>query len=314
MAEGRSAVEIVVSSSAPPIPVLVTGGEGMLGRAFAAMAAQFPQFAVMAPGKTELDVRQPAQLAAWEPRIAGGWIVHCAARVDVEGCAREPDAARETIVQGTINTAQLAARCGARLLYPQSFLTYDGASNPILENETPRPLSFYGELKYAAENGLAACHPDPLLVRMAGFFGGEPADKNFVGRIIPVMKAAIDRGERRFNVGTRRWQPTFTEDLALNCLLLMARGERGSFQMACHGDASFADVAEVIVQALGWQDVLTIDPVDPAAVAGNELGRRPDSAVLAMTRLREAGLDLQRDWRASLFLYLQRPFWQQFRL
>jgi hypothetical protein len=33
-----------------------------------------------------------------------------------------------------------------------------------------------------------------------------------------------------------------------------------------------------------------------------------------MTRLRDVGLDLQRDWRASLFLYLQRPFWQQFRL
>lgn len=311
-------MEIVVSSGAPPIPVpipvLVTGGEGMLGRAFAAMAAQFSQFAVMAPGKAELDVREPAQLAAWQARIAGGWIVHCAARVDVEGCAREPDAARETIVQGTINTAQLAARSGARLLYPQSFLTYDGASNPIPEDENQRPLSFYGELKHAAEQGLAASHSDPLLVRMAGFFGGEAADKNFVGRIVPVMKAAIDRGERRFSVGTRRWQPTFTEDLALNCLLLMARDERGSFQMACHGDASFAEVAQVIVQALGWQDVLTIDLVDPAAVSGNELGRRPDAAVLAMTRLRESGLDLQRDWRASLFLYLQRPFWQQFRL
>lgn len=312
MAEEQSAVEVVVTAS--PISVLVTGGEGMLGRAFAAMAAQFPQFAVMAPGKAELDVRVPEQLAAWEARVAGGWIVHCAARVDVEGCAREPDAARETIVQGSANVAALAARAGARLLYPQSFLTYDGAVNPIPEDDTPRPLSFYGELKYAAEQAISAGHPDPLFVRMAGFFGGEAADKNFVGRIIPVMKAAIDRGETRFSVGTRRWQPTFTEDLALNCLLLMARDARGSFQMACHGDASFAEVAEVIVAALGWSDALAIDHVDPAAVSGNELGRRPDAAVLAMTRLRDAGLDLQRDWRASLFLYLQRPFWQQFHL
>ena len=296
------------------IPVLVTGGEGMLGRGFAAVAAQFPQFDVMAPGKAALDVRDPAQLAAWESRVTGGWIVHCAARVDVEGCAREPDAARETIVQGSANVAALAARAGARVLYPQSFLTYDGATNPIPEDETPRPLSFYGELKYAAEQAITAAHPDTLIVRMAGFFGGEAADKNFVGRIIPVMKAAIDRGERRFSVGTRRWQPTFTEDLALNCLALMARNARGSYQMACHGDASFAEVAEVIVASLGWQDVLAIDHVDPAAVAGNELGRRPDSAVLAMNRLRDQGLDLQRDWRATLMLYLQRSFWDAYRL
>jgi dTDP-4-dehydrorhamnose reductase len=296
------------------IPVLVTGGEGMLGRAFVAMAAQFPQFVVIAPGKAQLDVRVPDKLAAWETLVAGGWIVHCAARVDVEGCAREPNAARETIVQGSINVAELAVRSGAALLYPQSFLTYDGAINPIPEHDMPRPLSFYGELKYAAEQGIAAVHPDPLIVRMAGFFGGEAADKNFVGRIIPTMRTAIEEGKTAFSVGTRRWQPTFTEDLALNCLALMASGARGSFQMACHGDASFAEVAEVIVRALGWQDALAIDHVDPAAVSGNELGRRPASAVLAMTRLRDVGLDLQRDWRASLFLYLQRPFWQQFRL
>lgn len=300
--------------STSTIPVLVTGGEGMLGRGFAAMAAHFPQFSVMSPGKTALDVRVPDQLAAWEGRLAGGWIVHCAARVDVEGCAREPEAAREAIVQGSANVAALAARTGARVLYPQSFLTYDGAINPIPEDDTPRPLSFYGELKYAAEQAIAATVPDPLIVRMAGFFGGEAADKNFVGRIIPTMRAALDRGETRFSVGTRRWQPTFTEDLALNSLLLMARNAHGSYQMACHGDASFAEVAEVIVAALGWQDRLTIDHVDPAAVSGNELGRRPDSAVLAMTRLRDQGLDLQRDWQSTLMLYLQRSFWDPFRL
>jgi dTDP-4-dehydrorhamnose reductase len=304
----------VVNRAVTRVPVLVTGGEGMLGRGFAAMAAQFPHFDIMTPGKAALDVRQPDQLAAWADRVAGGWIVHCAARVDVEGCAREPDAARQTIVEGSANVARLAAAAGARLLYPQSFLTYDGAVNPIPEAETPRPLSFYGELKFAAEQEIAAIHGDPLVVRMAGFFGGEAADKNFVGRIIPAMRAAIDRGEQRFSVGTRRWQPTFTEDLALNCLLLMARDARGSWQMGCHGDASFAEVAEVIVAALGWQDALRIDHVDPAAVSGNELGRRPDRAVLAMTRLVEAGLDLQRDWRASLTLYLQRSFWDQFRL
>ena len=240
------------------IPVLVTGGKGMLGSALADAGAILPSLTIHAPGRDTLDVRDADAVMAWKDRVAGGWIIHCAATVDVEGCARDPESARATIVDGTSNVLMLAKAAGARLIYPQSFLVYDGATVPIAEAETPRPLSLYGTLKYEAERLVLDAIADPLIIRMAGFFGGEAADKNFVGRIIPAMRGAIDRRESRFSVGTRRWQPTFTEDLALNCLLLMARGARGSYQMACHGDASFAEVAEVIVSVLGWQGVLEI--------------------------------------------------------
>lgn len=296
------------------IPVLVTGGQGMLGSALAQEATRFPRFDVQAPGRDALDVRDAAAVAGWEDRVRGGWIVHCAARVDVEGCAREPEAARRTIVEGTANVAALAQAAGARLLYPQSFLVYDGRTNPIPENETPRPLSFYGELKYEAEQVVLAAVPDATIVRMAGFFGGEAADKNFVGRIIPAMHAAMLRGETRFDVGTRVWQPTWTRDLATNTLLLLTQGGSGHYQMACHGEATFADIAETIVETLGWSARFTIAPVDASAVSGNELGRRPDRAVLSCDRLKAERLDLQRDWRSTLIAYLDHPFFDQYRL
>jgi dTDP-4-dehydrorhamnose reductase len=296
------------------IPVLVTGGKGMLGRALAEEAARFPRLVVRAPGRDELDVRDPGALAQWADWVRGGWIVHCAARVDVEGCAREPAEARRTIVDGTANAAALARDVGARFLFPQSFLIYDGRSNPIAEDETPRPLSLYGELKFEAERAALAAVPDATVVRMAGFFGGEAADKNFVGRIIPAMRAAIARGDSRFEVGTRVWQPTWTRDLAANTLLLLTHGGTGSYQMACHGEATFADIAAVIVEALGWSEHLRIVPVDASAVSGSELGRRPGRAVLSCERLRAEELDLQRDWRATLRAYLDHPFFDQYRL
>lgn len=296
------------------IPVLVTGGKGMLGSALAEQAAGFPRFEVHAPGRDELDVRDADAVMRWADRVRGGWIVHCAARVDVEGCAREPETARRTIVAGTANAVALARAAGARFCYPQSFLTYDGRTNPIPEDEEPRPLSFYGQIKLEAEQVVTEAIPDATIVRMAGFFGGEAADKNFVGRIIPVMRAAIDRGETRFEVGDRVWQPTWTRDLAFNTLHLLARGVTGSVQMACHGEATFADIAHEIVAALGWADRLAIAPVSAATVSGNELGRRPDRAVLSCDRLRGEGLDLQRDWRSTLHAYLAHPFFDQYRL
>ena len=296
------------------IPVLVTGGEGMLGSALAEQAALFPQFEIFAPGRAELDVRDAEAAMQWRGKVSGGWIIHCAARVDVEGCAREPEAARETIVAGTANAVALAKAAGAKFCYPQSFLTYDGATNPIAENETPRPLSFYGELKLEAEHLVTAAIPDATIVRMAGFFGGEAADKNFVGRILPVMHAAMLRGDTQFEVGDRVWQPTWTRDLAFNTLHLIARELTGSVQMACHGSATFAEIAAEIVEALGWSERFRVVTVPAGAVSGNELGRRPDIAVLSCSRLDAERLNLQRDWRATLHAYLAHPFFDQYRL
>ena len=294
---------------------LVTGGQGMLGRAFERAINASPEFAADAPGRDRLDIRDAAAMLAAAASAQGGWVVHCAGTVNVEGCARDPEAARETIVQGTINAIALARAAGARLFYPQSFLIYDGHANPIPEAEAPRPLSLYGRLKYEAQQRVEdAMGDDALVVRMAGFFGGEEADKNFVGRIIPAMHAAILRKEDRFNVGDRVWQPTWTDDLAFNSLHLMRAKCRGRYQMACHGAASFAELAGEIVNALGWSDVLQVHSVDASSVSGSELDRRPDQAVLSCSRLRDEHLDLQRDWRATLHAYLRHPFFDQYRL
>ena len=294
--------------------ILVTGGDGMLGMAMRQEGSVMPQFDVCALGKEQLDVRDIGALNKWAEWVQGGWIVHCAARVDVEGCAREPDAARETIVRGTQNVADLAVKSGARLLYPQSFLTYDGRTNPIPEDEVPRPLSFYGELKYAAEQAVLEKIPGALIIRMAGFFGGAAADKNFVGRIIPAMWAAMQRGEREFKVGDRVWQPTWTQDLAVNSLHLVNRGASGSYQMACIGQASFAELATEIAISLGWTGHLNIVTVDASLVSQSELGRRPDAAILSCDRLTRENANLQRPWRATLHAYLNDPFFDQYRL
>lgn len=298
----------------PPMHILVTGGQGMLGQAFAhQIQAVLPQCVVKAPGKDELDVRDAAQLKTWTDWVQGGWIVHCAALVDVEGCVREPVLARSTIVDGTRNVLDLAKAAQARVLYPQSFLIYSGLDNPIPESETPQPLALYGQLKLEGQRLVTRASADHLVVCMAGFFGGEGRDKNFVGRFIPHMRGLIDKGVSEFAVGDRIWQPTWTEDLARNALTLMAANKSGFYQMACHGSASFYELTRAIVAELGWQDVLKIIPVDAASVTKSELGKRPDKAVLSCQRLRDDGLDLQQDWHQALKTYLASPYFDSFR-
>lgn len=296
-------------------PILVTGGGGMLGTAFAETAGASPHFVPHALPHGALDVRDAAAVMKCADLVAGGWIVHCAAMVDVKGCATDPDAARAVIVDGTRNVAALAKASGARLLFPQSFLIYGGGDGLIGENAPPAPLSLYGSLKLEAEAVALETLDAPLVIRMAGFFGGGALDKNFVGRIIPAMHRAMLRGDTVFPVGDRVWQPTWTRDLAENSLHLMHLEAAGTYQMGSHGEATFHEVAAEIAKALGWAGRLRIQPVPSALVAQEETGpeRRPDRAVMACERLRREGRDLQRDWRATLHAYLTHPHFDQYR-
>jgi len=133
---------------------LVTGGRGMLGREFARELAGMPNARHFAPGKYQLDVRDESAMNAAAKHAEGGWLIHCAAMVSVEDCARDPDTAREIIVDGTRRAITTAKSAGARLFYPQSFLTHDGRVNPIAEEEEQRPLSLYGKLKWTLSTWL----------------------------------------------------------------------------------------------------------------------------------------------------------------
>ena len=117
--------------------VLITGAGGMLGRAFAeVLAAGAPDARVLALARERLDVTDRGAvlaLAAQKP----AWIVHCAADVNAERCETQPDETRRVQVGGTENIAELAERTGARVLYPQSFLVFDGSQLPIDEDTPP---------------------------------------------------------------------------------------------------------------------------------------------------------------------------------
>ena len=74
---------------------------------------------------------------------------------------------------------------------------------------------------------------------MGGFFGGEEKDTNFVGKITSHISKLIKQGEKKMEIGDRVWQPTFTNDIAYNSLILLANNKNGKYNMASHGSCSF---------------------------------------------------------------------------
>ena len=286
--------------------VLITGAGGMLGSAFAEHLSE-KGYLVRALDHAALDVANRDTVLReqeWKP----DYIIHCAGIVNADFCEENRDACFENHLGGTKNIIELAKATGAKLCYPQSFLIFDGAENPITEETTPHPLSLYGEAKWEAEQLVRKELPDALIVRMGGFFGGFEKDKNFVGKFASVLKKSINENVRTISVSDRVWQPTYTKGLAENCTVLLENKKNGIYHMASHGEASFFELATAMVQILDISDKITITKI--SADEYKEKAKRPNRAVMKNKRLQEKGLDRMRNWREALGEYLQKDYFQ----
>jgi len=288
--------------------ILITGANGMLGRAFRrVLAGDHVAQAVFGLGHLALDVTDRQAVGRWaSERIEA--IVHCAGLVDADACERDPELARRVHVDGTLHVAELARASGARVVFPQSFLVFGTSPTPYDESAVPLPLSEYGRVKLEAEQRLLEVCPQALVVRMGGFFGGWWTDKNFVGKLCAGLLRHVGK---TVAVGTRVWQPTWTEDLARNTLFLLGRGEQGVWHMAAHGQATFHDVARVIWSELGLDDRIELTRADAAESSRLDVARRPEKAILDNKRLRDAGVDRMRPWDVALREYLRHPFFER---
>jgi dTDP-4-dehydrorhamnose reductase len=291
--------------------ILITGAGGMLGGAFCeALDRLVPTCHVVALDRVALDVTNRAAVLNWRtarPDV----ILHCAADVDADRCERDPERCRAVQVGGTENVIALAQATGAKIVYPQSVFIFDGRELPVTEETEPAPMSVYGRYKLAAERALSEAVPDALIIRMAGFFGGEARDKNFVGTFTRALFELVARGDRSCEVGERIWQPSYTRDLAENILLLLALNRCGTYHMGSYGEASFYQVARACVEDLGFTALVTVLKRPGSEPASRETAPRPFRMVTANGRLGRERLDRQRHWRVALHEYLSGAFFQE---
>jgi len=291
--------------------ILITGANGMLGSALADILAwNLSDANIIALNHDQLDVtdRNSVLKFSFGPIDL---ILHCAAKVDAEYCEINPKICRDVIIDGTRNLIDLAKLTKAKIFYPQSFLIFDGQDLPIAEETKPSPLCVYGRCKLEAERLIIKRLPNHLIVRLAGFFGGYQKDKNFVGKFIPHLAKIMNENKTFQEVGDRVWQPTYTYDLAYNCLVLLAEGKKGIYNMAGQGECSFYELACEIVKCLGISNRIKIIKVSADKFARKESAKRPLKATIVNKRLRDEGLDLQRFWQESLKEYLNHEYFKK---
>jgi dTDP-4-dehydrorhamnose reductase len=104
-------------------------------------------------------------------------VLHAGAMTDVDGCEREPEAARRVNVGGTEQVARACRDLGARLVAVSTDYVFDGEAGPYREEDAPNPRGAYAISKHQGELRALALVPDCAVARVEVVFSGRPGAK-----------------------------------------------------------------------------------------------------------------------------------------
>jgi dTDP-4-dehydrorhamnose reductase len=230
-----------------PRCVLITGGQGQLGRALAAAYADTATVAAL--GRGDLDVTDRGSVERAVERHTPDLIVHAAAATDVDAC--------ESDVVGTYRINALGARllalaAGERdipLVYVSSNYIFAGrkpAGEAYHEWDEVGPISVYGHSKLAGEWETRRHARRHYVVRTAQVYAARGR------KFVQTMLRLADGGKNPIGCVADQWgQPTYAVDLAAGIAALARTGAWGTYHLTNSGSGTWADWAGEIFRLSG---------------------------------------------------------------
>ena len=268
--------------------VLITGGQGQLGRAVQAALAGHE---VSAPGHAELGITDAGQVLEAVRESRPDVVIHVAAWTDTAGCEADPARALQVNGEGTRIVAEACAGVGAAMLYVSTNEVFDGEkAEPYHEEDEPNPLNVYGRSKLEGERHVQSLLERYYVVRTSWLYG--PGRVSFPEKIV---QAARERGRLRL-VTDEVASPTWTVDLAGAIARLIRQPVWGVYHFTNHGHCSRLEWAVEILRLSGVEGV----PVEPTTQ--REFGapyRKAAFSALANVRGARLGVEL-RPWQEAL--------------
>lgn len=166
---------------------------------------------------------------------------------------------------------------------------------PLSEDDTPAPISVYGQTKLAGEQVVLNDLPErSLVIRTAWLFG--PGRSNFVQRILD----ACFRRDAISVVHDQTGSPSYTLDVAFWSALLAEAGQTGLWHAVNSGRATWCELASEAVSLTG--EKCRVQPI-PASHWPHKAAR-PEFSVLDCGKLAAFLGELPRPWPQALREYL----------
>jgi dTDP-4-dehydrorhamnose reductase len=263
-------------------PILVTGAAGRLG---AAIVAAFDDHKVIAHGRQDLDVTQPAAVRATVAAAAPSLIVNCAAFNDVDAAEERAADALAVNAFAVRSLARAAEACGATFVHFGTDFVFDGSADvPYSENAPPSPRSVYGLSKLLGE-WLALEAPRAFVLRVESLFGATDGWTGRPGSLDTIIDG-LEQGVEVRVFTDRVVSPSYVHDVARAVRHLVdSDAEPGLYHCVNSGHATWHEVAVEAARLLGTRPHLTPMTLDQKPLRAP----RPRFCALANRKLIEAG-------------------------
>jgi len=302
-----------------PVRVLLTGGDGQLGRDLRdVLSGGVPDggraagdggatgilpkldegaFDVLSTDIDTMDVVDRTAVRSTVDSFRPDIVLHGGAYTAVDACEADPDTAFAVNALGTRNVAEAARSVAAHLVYVSTDYVFDGTlARPYVEWDRPDPRSVYGRSKLGGELEVrAVAGPSATIVRTAWVSGAHGA--NMVKTVLRLGRS--DPGGMLRFVDDQHGCPTFTADLATALVRLALDRRPGTFHVTNQGETSWFGFARATLAAAGL-DARRVEPIATSDLDPPRPAPRPANSRLDNAALRLSGLPLLPAWTDAL--------------
>ena len=273
--------------------VLIVGAKGMLGSDLMQSLRNTQQ--VIGTDIEDFDITDQKETLEALLDIRPQWVVNVAAHTQVDRCEKEIELAFGVNAEGVKNLALACKEVQAKLFHVSTDYVFDGKKQkPYVEEDTPVPISVYGQSKLKGESYIHDILDDFIIIRIAGLYG--KGGTNFVNTII---KAAQEKDE--LTVVNDQWvSPTYAVDLSKAMGVLIKVSPKGIFHLVNNGYCTWYQFACKILEFAGS----TSRAVPISSDQLNRFAKRPDFSVLDCKKFNDVtGMEM-RSWEEAITEYI----------
>ncbi|MES2559676.1 MAG: NAD(P)-dependent oxidoreductase [Bacteroidota bacterium] len=240
--------------------VLVTGSNGLLGQKLTDYYKAQSHIQLIATARGEdryadqtgylyesLDITNAGAVTEIMAKHKPNVVINTAAMTNVDACETDRDGCEALNVEAVKYLVIACNTHNTYLVHVSTDFIFDGTHGPVTEEESPNPLSFYGNSKYLAEMVVTENCKSWSILRTVLVYGvvSDMSRSN----IVLWAKGNLEQGKTLNVVGDQFRTPTLAEDLAQGCALAAEKRALGVYNIS---GSDFMSVFDLVYRVASY--------------------------------------------------------------
>jgi len=223
--------------------ILITGANGFIGYYLVEQLLS-KKYTVIATGKGEcrlpfthdlnfqwltMDFTDPFSIHDVFENIKPDVVVHAGAISKPDECEMDQMKAYLVNVEGTVQLLINSTDLKSYFIFLSTDFVFDGERGMYIEDDTPRPVNYYGRTKLEAEEAVKEYEHDWAIVRTVLVYGKNHSGHN---NLLKIVREKLEKGEEYNVFDDQVRTPTYVEDLAKGIVSIIEKKATGIFHLS----------------------------------------------------------------------------------